>query len=197
MTQVINKRKSPRQERAQATVAAILEASAHILVERGHGALNTNQIAVRAGVSVGSLYQYFPNKEAVMTELIRQKRERMLSGVDVALADTETALFEEAFNAVLAVIIRRYLHWPNLALALDHAEAFLPLNDETMQFKDALNGKIEHLLRRNEVTVSEQTTQDVIAISKGMIEHAGLAGETDEAALRRRVTRAVIGYLRN
>ncbi|MBU2867775.1 TetR/AcrR family transcriptional regulator [Pacificibacter marinus] len=197
MTQAINKRKSPRQERAQATVAFILEASAHILVERGHGALNTNQIAMRAGVSVGSLYQYFPNKEAIMTELIRQKRERMLTGVDMALADTEADLFEAALNAVLEVIIQLHLHWPNLALALDQAEAFLPLNDETIQFKDALKAKIEHLLCRSEFTVSEQTTQDVIAISKGMIEHAGLAGETDEVALRRRVIRAVMGYLSN
>lgn len=197
MTQAINKRKNPRQERAQATVASILEASAHILVEHGHGALNTNQIAMRAGVSVGSLYQYFPNKEAIMTELIRQKRERMLTGVDMALVDTEADLFETALNAVLAAIIQLYLHWPKLALALDKAEAFLPLNDETIQFKDALNGKIERLLRRTEISVSKQTTQDVIALSQGMIEHAGLAGETDEVALRRRVKRAVIGYLSN
>lgn len=197
MTQAINKRKSPRQARAQATVAVILEASAHILVERGHGALNTNQIAVRAGVSVGSLYQYFPNKEAVMTELIRQKRERMLTGVDMALVDTEADNFEAVLNAVLAAIIQLQLHWPKLALALDQAEAFLPLNDETIQFKEDLNGKIEHLLYRSEFEVYEQTTQDVIAISKGMIEHAGLAGETGEAALRRRIARAVIGYLSN
>lgn len=197
MTQAINKRKKPRQGRAQATVTAILEASAHILVEHGHGALNTNQIAERAGVSIGSLYQYFPNKEAVMTELIRQKRERMLTGLDAALGDTRTDHFETALDAVLAAIIQQQLNWPKLAMALDQAEAFLPLHNETMQFKDALHGKIEHLLRRNGLIISERSTQDVIAISKGMIEYAGLAGETDEAALRQRVVRAVIGYLGN
>lgn len=197
MAQAINKRKKPHQERAQATVTAIMEASAHILVECGHSALNTNLIAERAGVSIGSLYQYFPNKEAIMTELIRHKREQMLIGLDMALVDAGSGQFESTLEAVLTAIIRQHLNWPKLAMSLDQAEAFLPLNDETLQFKDALHGKIEHLLYSNGISLSERTTQDIVAISKGMIEHAGLARETDEVALRRRVVRAIIGYLGN
>jgi len=195
MTLAINKRKTPRQIRAQATVEAILEASAHILVDFGHGALTTNKIAERAGVSIGSLYQYFPNKEAVMTELIRHKRSRMLAAVDMALDDTRSDVFDTALDAVLASIIQLQLNWPRLALALDQAEVFLPLNDETILFKVALNGKINEVLGRQGSKVSEQTIQDVVAIAKGMIEHASLARETDEVDLRRRIMRAVIGYL--
>ena len=55
-------RKRPRQERAKATVETILEASARILVKRGFDGFTTNEVATAAGVSIGSLYQYFPNK---------------------------------------------------------------------------------------------------------------------------------------
>jgi AcrR family transcriptional regulator len=62
-------RKAPRQERAKATVDAILRAAAHILRSQGYDALSTNEVARRAGVSIGSLYQYFPSKESLVLAL--------------------------------------------------------------------------------------------------------------------------------
>jgi AcrR family transcriptional regulator len=56
----------PKQARAKATCAAIFEATARILEADGETALNTNRIAAMAGVSVGTLYQYFPNKQAIL-----------------------------------------------------------------------------------------------------------------------------------
>jgi len=63
-------RKMPGQARSQETVTVILEASARILESDGLRGFNTNAIAERAGVSVGSLYQYFPNKDAIVLALI-------------------------------------------------------------------------------------------------------------------------------
>jgi AcrR family transcriptional regulator len=65
-------RKRPRQPRARATVDAILLATAQLLRTDGPARLTTNRIAERAGVSIGSLYQYFPNKRAVLAELRAQ-----------------------------------------------------------------------------------------------------------------------------
>jgi AcrR family transcriptional regulator len=65
-------RKRPKQERSRATVEALLDATAALLVEEGYPRTTTNRIAKRAGVSVGSLYQYFPNKEAVVAALIER-----------------------------------------------------------------------------------------------------------------------------
>ena len=70
-----NPRRTPRQARARATVDAIVLAAAHILRSEGPGALNTNRIAQIAGVSIGALYQYFPNKQSILTELRTRHRE--------------------------------------------------------------------------------------------------------------------------
>ena len=69
-------RKRPRQARAEATFDAIVEAAARILTDEGAGRLTTNRIATRAGVSVGSLYQYFPDKRSIVRALLERELAR-------------------------------------------------------------------------------------------------------------------------
>jgi AcrR family transcriptional regulator len=66
-------RRSPKQARSRATVEAILEAAAQILERRGADALTTNDVAERAGVSIGTLYQYFPDKAAILVAAARRE----------------------------------------------------------------------------------------------------------------------------
>ncbi|CUR48149.1 Transcriptional regulator, TetR family [Alloalcanivorax xenomutans] len=68
-------RKKPRQQRSRATWDAILEAAAQLFGERGYTGTTTNKVAERAGVSIGSLYQYFPNKEALLLALSERHME--------------------------------------------------------------------------------------------------------------------------
>ncbi len=83
-------RKRPAQARAQDTVEALLQATAELLERGGYARLTTNHVAQRAGVSVGSLYQYFPNKEALCHALaerhFQRHTERYLQHLD-AMAD--------------------------------------------------------------------------------------------------------------
>jgi len=72
-------KKRPKQQRSRVTVEAILEAAGQVLVSLGPLKATTHKIADRAGVSVGTLYQYFPNKEAVFAELLKQHREQVLN----------------------------------------------------------------------------------------------------------------------
>jgi AcrR family transcriptional regulator len=65
-------RKQPRQSRSRETVAAVLKAAAQVFTTRGYAATTTNHIAERAGVSIGSLYEYFPNKDALLVALMEQ-----------------------------------------------------------------------------------------------------------------------------
>ncbi len=64
--------RAPRQGRSKVTYDAIIEATTQLLIEKGYAATTTNHIAKRAGVSIGSLYQYFPNKEAIAVELLQR-----------------------------------------------------------------------------------------------------------------------------
>lgn len=73
-------RKMPSQERARATVEAILEAAAYILVRDGWKKFTTNNVAERAGVNIASLYQYFPNKDSIVAELQRRHIEEGVAG---------------------------------------------------------------------------------------------------------------------
>jgi AcrR family transcriptional regulator len=66
-------RRIPRQSRSRDTVDAILQAAAHLLATRGWEASTTNHIAERAGVSIGSLYKYFPSKPAILSEVARRR----------------------------------------------------------------------------------------------------------------------------
>ena len=78
---LLTPRKRPSQERAQATWDAIVQAAGELLLTESAASLSTNRVAERAGVSVGTLYQYFPSKEAVLAEW-----------VDARLSDDATAM---------------------------------------------------------------------------------------------------------
>ncbi|MGW4069240.1 TetR/AcrR family transcriptional regulator [Nocardia grenadensis] len=88
-------RKQPKQQRAAQTRQWILDAAAHVFSEYGYAAGTTNRIADRAGVSIGSLYQYFPNKDSILHALMdahfeagsRLLTERLAAGVPPGLED--------------------------------------------------------------------------------------------------------------
>lgn len=78
-------RKQPRQERSRVTVEAILEAGARILREQGYAALTTNRLAERAGVSIGSLYNFFPNREAILLAMLQRRLLSLAGEIDADL----------------------------------------------------------------------------------------------------------------
>ena len=78
-------RKTPSQTRALRTVDTLFEAAIRILASEGEAGFTTNRIAERAGFSIGTLYQYFPSKEAIVVALVRRHRERVMRELDVML----------------------------------------------------------------------------------------------------------------
>lgn len=79
------RRRIPTQARADKTIETILVATAHILRLEGEARLTTNRIAQRAGVSVGSVYQYFPHKEAILLALAERERQLLITRVSSEL----------------------------------------------------------------------------------------------------------------
>ena len=80
-------RKAASQERSRATVDALVEATARILVKEGFDKASTNRIAEVAGVSVGSLYQYFPGKEALVAAVAERHQQQIMQTVQGEVAE--------------------------------------------------------------------------------------------------------------
>ncbi len=87
----LSPRKRPAQARARETVNIILEAAAQVFGELGYAASTTNHIARRAGVSIGSLYQYFPNKDAILFSLMERHIDEGYELIVRAMAEIEKA----------------------------------------------------------------------------------------------------------
>jgi AcrR family transcriptional regulator len=108
MTTQLSPRKAPRQSRSQATVTAILDATARILLERGVAAASTNAVAERAGVSVGSLYQYFPNKDALIAALHARHGEQMMAVIQRALTTAMDATLDDALAGLIEATVEAH-----------------------------------------------------------------------------------------
>ena len=136
-------RKRPKQRRSTATVAAILDAAARILTESGYAAASTNRVAERAGVSIGSLYEYFPGKEAIFAELRRREGQK-------AYAELMTGLRPDRPRDAIRHVVRSRLRWmrrnPTLYAALEAEVPRLAISEvETEIFQDFLAVSIAFL----------------------------------------------------
>jgi AcrR family transcriptional regulator len=98
------RRRAPQQGRARATVADVLEATGRIIEREGYDALTTNKIARVAGVGVGSLYQYFPTKEAVVEALQEQHFEKMGRPFLARMEELEHAPLHELVHGVTTLM---------------------------------------------------------------------------------------------
>ena len=107
-------RKRPRQDRSRATVDTILEATARVLVERGFDGLTTNLVADAAGVSIGSLYQYFPNKAALVGALIERHVDHMSALLLAELTRVAQLPVAAAIRSVVEAMIRAHAVQPEL-----------------------------------------------------------------------------------
>jgi AcrR family transcriptional regulator len=125
-------RKKPRQQRSQDTVDCILDATARVLRTTGYDRASTNRVALAAGVSVGSVYQYFPSKEALVAALVDRHVAQMTSLVKGKLA--------EVANAPLDVAVRTMIQ------AMFDAHAVDPRLHKVLIEQVPRIGKLEHVV---------------------------------------------------
>lgn len=195
MDRRLKPRKTPMQGRSKATCDAVLEAAARILVEEGRQALTTNRIAERAGVSVGSLYQYFPGKEAILAELLREMRRDMVMLLRSAVEAAANQPFRRAAGTLIAATLDHHMRRPELARALEREEEDLPIDAETQVLKAELRGLIAGFLGARGIADAERCAFDLVAMCHGMASAAVRAGQDDMEDLQGRLERAVLGYL--
>nr|WP_206691808.1 TetR/AcrR family transcriptional regulator [Pseudomonas cyclaminis] len=141
----VKPRKLPAQARSRATVEAIVQAATYILTKVGWEGLTTNAIAERAGVNIGSLYQFFPNKEAVIVELqlrhAAATRTDLLKALQI-LPDQPT--LREALTLIVELIVAEHRVAPALHKAI-HEE--LPRTVQMDEEKDHLQQQFSMVLR--------------------------------------------------
>jgi len=195
----LRQRKSPRQARSADTVETILAAVARVLERESLAGFNTNRVAEVAGVSVGSLYQYFPNKSALVAALIDRHESALAASIESCVAAHQDRSLREALLALADIgIAQQYAH-PILAAALDHEEARLPLGPRLREYEQRIGAAVMTLLQRHadELAAPPQPgdVQDIFVIAKAMIEADAMAGRKPSADLRDRVVRALLGYL--
>ncbi len=107
-------RKEAAQERSRATVDALIDATARILVREGFDKASTNRIATVAGVSVGSLYQYFPSKEALVAAVIERHQRETMRVVRGELARAADQPLEQAMRTLVTVAVKAHRIDPKL-----------------------------------------------------------------------------------
>ena len=200
MQDALTPRKAPRQARAQATHDAILEAATQIISVGGLAAFNTNAVAERAGVSIGSLYQYFGNKDALMVALIHRQQQRQLASVANAVASVGSGDLAATIRVIIRAAMQHHHDNSLLASAIDHEEARLPLDFELTQYLGQGGELVRELLARHPGEIGDIDPDRAVITLPALVRAA-----TDSWANRNppmldiaedEAVRAVLGYLR-
>lgn len=201
---VVKMRKMPRQARAEATIEAIVEAAAQILQRDGEEALTTARIAERAGVSIGSLYQYFPNKESVLLALIRRERDQIGAEVARTISEIDPRTGEEVVRGVIATLLaafrprrrRRKLVALMATLSVDRDSSGLELRERVAALIVAASRQYPDLAARPLSDVSAYVLVRAVlgAIRSAVVENSKIL---DEPEFEEELCRLAIGYLKS
>ncbi|NIJ14450.1 AcrR family transcriptional regulator [Saccharomonospora amisosensis] len=108
-------RRRPVQQRSAQRVERMLDASAELLQELGYEALTTTLIAKRAGVAVGSLYQFFPDKRAVVQALTQRNLERFIAAVNERLSTLDPKHWWDVVDSLLDIYLRMHREVPGFS----------------------------------------------------------------------------------
>jgi AcrR family transcriptional regulator len=111
-------RKMPLQRRATITVGAICEATIQVLLSHGAGRLTTTRVADRAGVSVGTLYQYYPNKQSLLFAVFEDHMDKVARAVETACEDARHKPMSEMIRQVVEAFVDVKMQRADISVAL-------------------------------------------------------------------------------
>lgn len=197
----IRVRKQPAQERSRQLVQSLLDATADILVKQGYERLTTNRVAEAAGVSVGSLYQYFPNKQSLVAALIQ----RWCDSVMAAMSGQFLSVREKSAEEAVEALVRAALDTSKVNIKLHrillqqipNVGASPGLLEFTRRMTDVVAGWLE--LHRDQLAVDDLhlCAEIVVMTLSGLSDYALLHRPEllDSPAFVAHLCRLVLGYL--
>jgi len=202
---VIGPRKIATQQRSRATVDNLVEATARILVKEGFDKASTNRIAEVAGVSIGSLYQYFPSKESLVAAVVERHQGKIMQMVRAEMAEVMNETVETAVRKFVAVAVAAHRLEPRLhqVLAeqiprvgkLEKLETFSRENFSL--FKQYLEGVRDELVVDDLEMASFVCVTSIEALThNAVLHHSKLMTEERMQALIDEGARLVTGYLK-
>lgn len=159
-------RKLAQQDRSKVTVDAILTATTHILIEEGYDKASTNRIAERAGISIGSLYQYFPNKESLIAALRDRHVSRMMATIESKLKDLDNAPIEVVLPELVKANIAAHAIEPALHKVL-HEQ--VPRLNET-QSENSMSKLLQNYLAKQCDRLTPQNLEYIVFIVERTVE---------------------------
>ena len=199
----INPRKSALQKRSRLTVKSLLEATARILVREGYDKASTNRIAEVAGVSVGSLYQYFPSKEALVAALIDRHNQQIMQAVRGELADAVNLPMEQAVRKLVAVAVKAHRIDPKLHRVLAEQIPRVGRLEKLETFNRQNYALFAAYLERHRDEINAVDlglaafvcVTSIEALTHTAVLHHKIVSDEATAALVEATTRLVVGYL--
>ena len=193
-------RKTPQQGRSAASVEAILQATVQVLLQHGATKLTTTRVAQRAGVSVGTLYQYFPNKSALLQALLRQKLTDVADAVEAACNRLRGATVDAMAEGVTLAFVHAKFQHVDVSTSLYAISAGLEGKEIAREMHARSHGAITAMLataRPQAVaqpgTVAETMLSAMAGVSRAMLEH-GVTPDT-MVVMQEELTRMSRAYL--
>jgi AcrR family transcriptional regulator len=187
-------RKAPGQARSKETVNVILEASARILESEGLHGFNTNAVAAKAGVSVGSLYQYFPNKDAILLALIERFEDTTQEAILEALRSGKGRALKPGLRLFVRALVVMHYRRPKLNRVLEAEEERLGGGAEDFAFRPGLFDLLQEHRSEIATPVSGATERVAMAILRAVVDQ-GLAAGASQRSVERQAMRAVRAFL--
>ena len=195
-------RKAPTQKRSRATVDAIVDATARVLVRDGYDALSTNRVAQEAGVSVGSLYQYFPGKEALVAAVMERHASRMQENIAQRMTSAPPAATAEevATEMIRAMLVAQQAE-PRLHRALveqvPRIGALRRLHELFSNYERLVEAWLEENGDRIEVKDAKMAAFVLVAAVEGLVNRATLDRPDLVASgrLEEQILRLVLAYV--
>jgi AcrR family transcriptional regulator len=153
---VLEPRKSPVQARSTASVDAILEATIQVLLSEGKERLTTTKVALRAGVSVGTLYQYFPNKSALLQAALKCHMIEVGEAVDVVCKEQAGKTLREMATALITAFLKAKMRDAKTSVALYSVSADV----DGVRVVQQMSGRINKAIVRMLATSSDPLATD-------------------------------------
>jgi AcrR family transcriptional regulator len=198
-----NPRKEASQERSRATVDALVDATARILVREGFDKASTNRIAAVAGVSVGSLYQYFPSKEALVAAVIERHQQEIMQLVRGELAKVANQPIERGVRTLVAMAVKAHRLDPKLHRVLAEQIPRVGKLEKVETFNRGNYALFKAYLESHRAGIRTADLElaafvcvtSIEALTHTAVLHHDIVSDEATEALVDEATRLVVGYL--